>query len=337
MLILRSLSGIRVTILTVTLLLLSLLPASLAVIAQETIKVAYAHQVHDAALLAAEKELGGKYQLEFIKFLRYADVEVALSRGDVQIASLGYTNAVMASLREASPSYKFVSGMSRGAINVVCNKDVKVEKWDDLKGKKFGLLAGGTAEVFFDDAISRHGVSRKDIPTVTFTAPGPPLLQALQNKDIDCTAVYEPFAATAVARGISYYPSSIDLADNSFRGVNGAVAVNTEFLKNHAAFVDDLVGEVVKATAYYNSNKDKLQTDFTKRLEFDPGVIKIAADKVILDSNLYFASVIKAAEAMRRLGFIKGAPDTNRLAGYYDYSFLTKVTGKSADASGRAE
>lgn len=334
---LRSFRRIRVAILTMALSPLAMLPASSLAAAQEIIRVAYAHQVHDAALLAVEKELGSKYKLEFIKFLRYADVEVAVSRGDVQVASLGYSNAVVSSLREPNPSYKFVVGMSRGAINVVCNKDVKVEKWDDLKGKKFGVLVGGNAEIFFDDALSQHGISRKDIQTVTFTAPGPPLLQALQNRDIECTAVYEPFAATSVAKGLTYYPPGIDLAENSFRGVNGAVAVNAEFLKTHAEFVGDVVNVIVKATEYYKVNKEKIQTDFVKRLEFNLDVIDIASKHIILDSSLYFASVIRASQAMSRLGFIGSVPNPDKLAAYYDYSFLTEVTGKSADACGRSQ
>lgn len=302
--------------------------------AQETIRIGYLHQIHDAPIMAIEKELGSKYKIEMIKFLRYADTELALSRGDLDVATLGYTNGIIAAGREATPSFTFVSGLSRGAINVVCNDDIKIEKWSDLKGKKFGVLTGGTAELFFDDALSTHSVNRKDIPTMSFTAPGPPLLQALQKKDIDCTAVFEPFAANAVASGFGYYPP-INLAENSFRGVNSAWAVNNNFLKRNPGFIKDAVPVIVKASQYYSDNKDKLQTDFTKRLEFKPEVIKTGADRIILDPNLYFESAVKTADAMKRLGFIKEVPDRKKLAAYYDYSFLTDATGKSADDVGR--
>jgi sulfonate transport system substrate-binding protein len=303
--------------------------------AQETVRIGYLNQIHDAAIMAIENELGSKYKIEMVKFLRYADTELALIRGDLDVATIGYTNGIIAAGREATPSFTFVSGLSRGAINVVCHKDIKVDSWSDLKGKKFGLLVGGTAELFFDDALSLHSVNRKDIPAVSFTAPGPPLLQALQNKDIDCTAVFEPFAANAVATGYGYYPAAIDLSQNSFRGVNSAWAVNNNFLKKNPGFVKDAVPVIVKASEYYTANKDKLQTDFTKRLEFKPEVIKIGADRIILDSNLYLESAVKTAESMKRLGFIKEVPDRKKLAAYYDYSFLTGATGKSADDVGQ--
>ena len=303
--------------------------------AQDTIKVGYLNQIHDAAVMAMSKELSSKYKIKMIRFLRYTDTEVALTRGDLDVATTGYTNGIIAAGREASPSFIYVSGLSRGAINVVCRKDVKVNGWNDLKGKKFGVLTGGTAELFFDDALATHGISRKDIPSISFTAPGPPLLQALKDKTIDCTAVYEPFAANAVANGYGYYPKGIDLADNSFHGINSAWAVNKNFLKSHHEFVKDAVAAIVKATRYYSEHKDKLQTAFPKLLEFKPNVIKIGAPRIILDSNLYFESAMKTAASMKRLGFIGSMPDRKKVLSYYDYSFLTAVTGKSADELGR--
>src|SRR5215207_2141303 len=128
--------------------------------AQETIKIGYFMQLHDIPYMAIEKELGSKYKLEFVKFLRYSDAEVALVRGDIQMTSLGYGNVITAALREAEPGFTMVSGLSRGAVNIVCRADVKVSGWNDLKGKKFGVLTGGTVELFFDDGLRSHGISR---------------------------------------------------------------------------------------------------------------------------------------------------------------------------------
>jgi ABC-type nitrate/sulfonate/bicarbonate transport system substrate-binding protein len=318
---------------------LCLLPATTlaggSVHAQETIKVGYLMQIHDAANFAIERELGAKYKFEYVKFLRYTDAEVALARGDIKMTSLGYVSAIGAALREASPSYVLVSGLSRGAINVVCRPDVNVSKWADIKGKKFGVLTGGPAELFFDDASRIHGIKRGDVPTVSFTAPGPPLLQALKNKDIDCMAVYEPFAAVAVAGGYGTYRMGVDLADNSFLGINGVLAVNAEFLKAHPEIVQDAVSVATKATPYYSAHKDKLVTDFTKRLEFKPEVIKIGADHIILDDKLYMKRTFAMADAMKTLGFIRTLPDKAKLEAYFDYTFLVKATGKSPDELGR--
>jgi ABC-type nitrate/sulfonate/bicarbonate transport system substrate-binding protein len=304
--------------------------------AQETIHVAYFPQIHDAASFAVRNELGKKYKLEYVRFLRYADAEIALSRGDIQLSSLGYSSAVNGALRDPQPAFVYVSGMSRGAINVVCRKDTEVKNWQDLKGKTFGVLTGGPAELFFDDALRLHNLRPTDVQSVNFTAPGPPLLLALQNKSIECTAVYEPFAATAVAEGNAYYPP-IDLADNSFLGINGGMAVNADFLKTHAALLQEVVDVIVRSTALYNHDRSRLIADVKASGEFKPEVVETGAEHVILDSNLYLARLYKLAAAMKDLGFVRSVPPEQTLAKYFDYRFLEKATGKSADVLGRTQ
>ncbi|MFO1284402.1 MAG: ABC transporter substrate-binding protein [Burkholderiales bacterium] len=309
---------------------------ALPAFAQDVIKVAYLPQVHDAANFAIERALGGKYKFEYVKFLRYADAEIALARNDVQIAPLGYATVVSAALRDPDPKYYFVAGMSRGAINVVCRKDVPVKEWSDLKGKTFGVLTGGPAELFFDDALKTHGLKSTDVQRVAFTAPGPPLLQAMQNKTIECMAVFEPFAATAVVDGYGYYPP-VDLAENSFLGINHALAINTTLAAKYPGIGQDVAGVIVKATDEYNRDKPKWAADLKQRPDFRPEVVQTGIERVVLDSNLYFERTKRLAAAMKELGFIRAVPDESRLAGYFRYEFLTKATGKSEAEVGRSK
>ena len=77
-----------------------------------------------------------------------------------------------------------------------------------------------------------------------------------------------------------------------------------------------------------------MMTDFPQ-LEFKPEVIKIGADHVILDSNLYLQRTVTVAEAMKNLGFIRQMPTREKMEAYFNYEFLTAATGKSADEMGR--
>jgi ABC-type nitrate/sulfonate/bicarbonate transport system substrate-binding protein len=305
-------------------------------LAQDVIKVGYLPQVHDAANFAVERELGKKYKLEYVKFLRYADAEIALARGDIQLAPLGYATVVGSALRDAEPKYFLVSGMSRGAINVVCRKDVQVKDWADLKGKTMGVLTGGPAELFFDDALKVHGLKGSDVKRVSFTAPGPPLLQAMQAKNIECMAVFEPFAATAVVDGYGYYPP-VNLADNSFLGINHAMAINAEFLGKHPELAQEIVNVVVKSTDEYNRDRAKWIADLKGRPDFRPEVVQTGVEHVLLDWNLYLDRTRKLAASMKDLGFIRAVPDDARLAKYFRYDYLTKATGLSEAQVGRTK
>ncbi len=304
--------------------------------AQETIKIGYSPQIHDAADIMIKRDLGSRYKLEYVKFMRYADSEIALSRGDIQMGTLGYASSVVSSLRDAEPKFVYVAGLARGAINLVCRNDVAVKTWDDLRGKTFGVLTGGPAELFFIDALSKHGVKQADVKTVPFAAPGPPLFQALQNGTIQCSAIFEPLAASAVADGYGYYPP-LDLADNSFLGINHGIAVNAEFLKTHRDFVQEVVDSVVKSTTLYTKDHPQWVKDMTETGEFKANAIPIGVDHVVLDNNLYLARLDQLAAAMKDAGFVRAKPASDKLAKYYVYDFLEKTTGKTADELGRSK
>jgi ABC-type nitrate/sulfonate/bicarbonate transport system substrate-binding protein len=302
--------------------------------AQETIKLGYSPQIHDAAVLEIKRDLGVRYKLEYTKFLRYTDTQIALSRGDIDLGSLGYASAVVAALRDDAPKFVYVAGLARGAINLVCRRDVVVKTWDDLKGKVFGVLTGGPAELFFVDALRSHGVVQNEVKTVTFAAPGPPLLQALQSGAIQCTAIFEPLAASAVADGIAYYPA-IDLADNSFFGINHGLAVNVEFLAKHPDFVQEAVDSVVRSTLLYTKDHKQWINDMAATGEFKENAIAVGVDHLLLDNNLYVVRLDQLAAAMSQAGFIKEAPAGGKLASYFVYDFLQKTTNRSPDALGR--
>jgi ABC-type nitrate/sulfonate/bicarbonate transport system substrate-binding protein len=290
-----------------------------------TIKIGYLAQAHDGPLMNVETALGPSYKFEYVKFLRYADAEIALANGDIQVASLGYVSAISAASRGGDPKFKFVAGQSRGAINLVCRDDVRIGGWADLKGHTYGVLTGGPAEIFFDQALAQHGVKQSDIQKLTFAVPGPPLLQALKEKAIDCTAVYEPFAASAVADGLAVYPP-IDLAENPFAGINGGIAVNIELLKSDPSLVRRIVDASVKAVEEFPKNKPGWIATVVAKTGFPVKTVTLAVDHVILDWHLYPDRVAVLANAVAALGTIKRPPSNDALTQYFDLSFI--ATGR---------
>jgi len=318
-------------------LLASLFLASASASAQEqTIRVGYLSQVHDGPIIALREKLGDRYKLEYTKFLRYADAEIALTRGDLDITSLGYVSAITAAARGGDAQYKFFVGQSRGAINLICREDVQVTDWSDLTDHTIGVLTGGPAEIFFNDAVTGHGVALKDIERVTFPVPGPPLLQALQDGTIDCTAVYEPFAASAVADGYAAY-APLDLADNSFRGINGGIAANTEFLKANPEFIKAATEEVVKTIDSYNQEKQPWIASVVDMLAIPAKTAEISTEHLVLDWNLRPKMANVLAGAVVDLGVVAEAPSAEAIDQYFTFEFLSDTTGKSVEDLTSAE
>lgn len=290
--------------------------------AETVIHVGYLAQVHDGPLFEVEKKLGRDYKFDYIKFLRYTDAEIALSNGEIQVSSLGYVSAITAAARGGNtPKFKFVVGQSRGAINLVCRDDVKIANWSELKDHTFGVLTGGPAEIFFNEALAKHGVALDQVKRVNFAVPGPPLLQALRDKTIECVAVYEPFAASAVADGYGYYPA-VDLADNPFQGINGGIAVSIEFANNRKDFVSKLVDVAAQAAKTLPNEKDEWISAVVAKTGFPVKTVALSTNHVVLDSRLNIGLVETLAQAVAKLGVIRQPPTSESLAPYFDTSFL---------------
>ncbi len=266
-------------------------------------------------MLELAHQLKEQYTFQYVKFQRYADAAIALSRGDIDISSLGYANLITEAAKNNEPSFRFVVGLARGAINLVCNNDVKIENWADLKGKTIGIVAG-FPEVFLDDALAKNGQSPKDIEKVNFAVAGPPVLQALQNKTTDCSAVFEPFGATAVSGGYAYYPPT-RIADNTFKGLNNAVAVRAKYHAEHPEVVGDIVRSVKASTEKFSSQPEQWIAFMTESQDFPRPIVEIGVERVDLDSALYPREAGVLAGKMSALGLIRKQPSDEQLNKFF--------------------
>jgi len=313
---------------------LALLATTLPASAQDqVIRVGYLSQVHDGPIIALKDELAGQYQFEYVKFLRYADAEIALTNGDIDISSLGYVSAVTAAARGGEPGYQFFVGQSRGAINLVCRQDANVQDWSDLTSQTVGVLTGGPAEIFFNDAVTEHGVNLQEIERVTFPVPGPPLLQALQDGTISCMAVYEPFAASAVADGYGIYPP-LDLAENSFLGVNGGVAANAGFLREQPEFITAATKAIVDAAETFPQDKTQWLASVVELLGIPQQTAEISTEHLSLDWRIYRQRIDTLARAVADLGVISAAPPSEAIDRFFTYEFLAAATGQPEESLG---
>ena len=280
------------------------------------VRVGYFSQLHDAAILElAAGDLGKSVNFEYLKFQRYADAAIALARGDIEVSSLGYASLITEAAKNTQPKFKLVTGLARGAINLVCRTDVKVAGWPDLKGKSIGVVAG-FPEIFLDDSLATHGQRPGDIRKVNFAVAGPPVLQSLQDRSTDCAAVFEPFGATAVSAGYAYYPPT-SIADNSFRGLNNGIAANTEFIEKHGELLAKIVASANASTARFAANEQRWIDFITASQGFDGAIVKIGVKRVTLDSALYPREAGTLAANMKNLGLIRAQPSEQQLQRFF--------------------
>lgn len=295
--------------------------------AGKSIRVAYPVQTHGAHMVVlprfAEKH---GLKLEMTPMRRYADLQLALTTNQVDVAAIGYVNVGL--MEEAGfQDYKVVAGVFTGAQSLTLAKDVKATSWKDLEGLRLGTAPNSYAELLFKSTAKANGADISKIKTVSFAAAGPPMLAALKSRDIDGFVSWEPNNAGAALGGYGYY-SSLDIAANDTRGVNGALAVNSKYAADHADAVLALVRALIDSTNHLNSHPDEYAEIAQRATGSAMPIVRESMKHGVLDYRLYQKEGEALLELIHEAGITKRAT-VGAIEKHFDYQYLMKATGES--------
>jgi len=305
---------------------LSMLGLSLPAEAADKIRLAYTVQVHQANMMVLA-EYAKKYNIEIepVMMRRYADQQLALMTNQVDIAVVGYVNIGL--MEEKSfRDYRAIAGVFTGGQSLTLAKDVKASKWKELEGLKLGTAPNSYSELLFKASATVGGADLAKIQTVSFAAGGPPLLAALKDRQINGFVSWEPNNADAAVAGDGYY-SSLDLADNPTRNVNGLLAVNSAFLSANRPAVLGFVRAVIDATNALNADQNKYIDVAMKGTGSSIAIIKEAIPHGKLDNSLY-SKEAKALLKMVHDAKLTQTDTSGAVDKQFDYSLLTEAAGK---------
>jgi len=293
--------------------------------AAETVRFAYAVQVHQASMMIIQ-DYAKKYgvNLEVVPMRRYADLQLALMTNQVDVAVMGYINIGL--MKENNfEDYRAIAGVFNGGQSLTLAKGVKAKTWKDLEGMTLGTAPNSYAELLFKTSATLGGADISKIKTVSFAAGGPPMLSALKNREIDGFVSWEPNNADAALSGDGYY-SSLDIGDNPTKHINGVLTVNLNFLKEHRAAVLGVVKALVDATNDLNKNEAKYVEVAVKGTGSSPAIVKEAIPHGSLDYKLHYKEAKALLQLIARAKMTKtdtsGSVDTQ-----FDYSLLSEATG----------
>jgi ABC-type nitrate/sulfonate/bicarbonate transport system substrate-binding protein len=310
----------------------AVLAAATQASAAEKIRFCYTTQVHQANMMVLQ-DYAKKYgvELEMIPMRRYADQQLALMTGQVDIAQIGYINIGLME-EKGFRDYRVISGVFVGGQSLTLAKGVNAKTWSDLEGKTLGTAPNSYAELLFKTSARLAGADITKIKTVSFAAGGPPMLSALKNREIDGFVSWEPNNAAASLAGDGLY-SSLDIAANPSRGINGMIAVNSTFLKDHRAAVVGFLRAVVDATDALNADRQKYIDVAVKVTGSTPEVVREAIPHGTLDYKLYE----KEAKALLKLvseAKLTSIDTSGAIDMQFDYSLLMEATGKPKNQLG---
>jgi len=303
-------------------------------VAQDSIKVGYAIQAHQANMMVlpqyAEK-VGLKVDL--VAMRRFPDLQLALTTHQIDAAVLGYVNIAL--LEEGGfKNYKVVSGVyvAPGSLVLAPAVEANVKRWKDLEGKTLGTAPNGAIDIVFHALLKEHKVDASKVKMVSFAALGPPALAALTNHDIDGFIAWEPNNAEAIKRNIGVY-SKLDVGDNPSKGIQGILVVDGDFAKAHDATVAKLVKALVNSTDDLMAHPDMWADIAVKGTGSPLDVTKMALPHGRLDTKLYQGESEALLDMIYQAGLTK-QPTKQAIAEHFDYKYLMQATGKSRTALG---
>ncbi len=299
---------------------------------KQTVKIAVEFNNHAAAAYIAHdqgwfEEAGLEMLPVFQTYESGAAIAAALSRGDIQIAYLGLTGAIMTFARGVP--IKVIAGVHQYGYGLVARPEIK--EIADLEGKTIGSLRQGTVT----DALLKLLVDRYDLDDLAVLRMSPSdNVLALLSGSLDAAFIPEQHATVAEANGFPMLIKSQDL----WPGMQGDVlVVTTELIEDNPDLVRELMEITQRATDWVNDYPDGTAMIMARQLriagdelspastlaganlEITPEIISRSMERVIYSTSIDSRVVQDTIDFMVAFGYIEEGVKASDML---DLSFL---------------
>jgi sulfonate transport system substrate-binding protein len=281
-------------------------------------------------------EYAAKYnvQIEQVMFQRFADARTALAGGDLDLAAFGPQDISLA-LGQGVKSLVGVAGVGSGNDCLVVRKGEDVKDWAELGRKTIGVGAGSISWLKFAASVQEHGVDYGKLRIVNIVGGGGNYLKALQAREIDLAAVWQPFCAQGIQDGIAQYPTIDHNRSKAVGGLIAVLAVNRGFMEKHRDAVQRLVVAYVDVLRFAQLNPQRWARIYAEKAGLPEPVAAESIRITTLDSQLPLESIKRITRFLHDNGVI--ARDVSgEVADHYTYEFLSKATGRSPTELGKS-
>jgi len=193
-------------------------------------------------------------EIKPVEFVRYADARTALLSGSVDISGIGPADLAIA-LAQGSDKLIGLTGVASSPKYPVTRKGVKIDNWNDIKGKRIGIAPGSAVWFQWAATLAEKGIPYNSFTAVNIQGGGTAFVQALKRGDIDAVALWEPFESQLVADGTATFSKNLEYSQSKAVGAElGLLAATREAITNKR--------DAVKCFLWaYKSSEEKLASD----------------------------------------------------------------------------
>lgn len=268
------------------------------------------------------KKLG--VDIELVEFSRYADARTALLAGSLDVAAVAPADLAI-SLAQGSTNMVGIMGVGSSKKYVIGRKGVKLDSWDDLKGKKVALGPGSAVWFQFAATVTEKGIPYNSFTPVNIQGGGANYIQALQRGDVDAMISWEPFESLSVMEGDGFFAKNLEYSESRAVGAElGMIAASRKAVETKRPAVERFVWAYIKAQETLAANPDQFAEAYAKLTGVDPKIAAEAAKVITLGAVVSPEQLERQAKAFNELGVIP-KDVSGEIRKYWDSSFVAKA------------
>lgn len=280
-----------------------------------------------------EQRLGPDVELQWYVYNAGPTAMEAIFARSIDMTYVGPNPAINAHLKSRGREIRIVAGACSGGAVLVVQGDDRIRADADFKGKRvatpqFGNTQDVAARAWLQSKGYRVTMTGGDVLVVpTANADQLPLFV---RGDLDAVWTVEPWVSRLVLQGKGkvYLDERSLWTDTGGKYVTTHLVSSVHFLEQHPDPVRKWIAAHVELTQWIRSHPEEAKKIFNEELKAEtsrtlpPELLDGAWKRLELTWDPIRVSLIKSAQAARRIGFIKQEPDLSRI---YDLKLLNQV------------
>lgn len=293
-----------------------------------TLTVGYQKVGHLAPMIMIAKDMKKLgVDLKLVEFVRYADARTALLAGSLDAASIGPADLAIA-LAQGSTNIVGLMGVGSSPKYVVGRKDVKLDTWDDIKGKKIAIAPGSAVWFQFAATLVEKNIPYNSFTAVNIQGGGANFDQALKKGEIDAIVTWEPFESIPVLEGYGYFAKNLEYGSSKAVGPElGLIAASKNAVDTKKDAVERFVWAYLKTQEAFSKSPKDFADAYAQLSGMTPELAAKASEVITLGEVVSPDQIKRQAKAFADLGVIQ-KDVSGDVEKHWDGSFVAKALGK---------
>ena len=270
-----------------------------------TLTVGYPKVAHLAPMiLIADKLKAQGVDLKLVEFARYADARTALQAGSLDIAAVGPADLPI-TLAAGSSSLVGIMGIGSSPKYVIGRNGVKLDSWDDIKGKKIAIAPGSAVWFQFAATLTEKGIPYNSFQAINIQGGGANFDAALEKGEVDAIVTWEPFESIPIMKGYGFFAKNLDYSASKAVGAElGMLAANKDKIAGKDAAVQLFVTAYVKEMKALEASPAEFGKAIQQLTGLDAEISRRIADVIKLGPVVTPDQLKRQAKAFADLGVI---------------------------------